>query len=189
MRRTVCWFLAALAFPGLALAEDVVRPKFEKKAPTFRFDQKALVPQVSVELEALSAFRAVSQPGAQLQDHVLFHQMTRDVRRDVERMTRKAVKKYLLAAVRLDDGISIVKSRVRGERSVERRHTHYRVGFHGGLPVVGVDRDTVHGQFQLKVGADGAVGLGYSDRRMERADFRIGFDGEGRYLIRAHLAF
>ena len=188
-RRAVCWFLAALLLTGTALAEEPSKPESRAKAPTFRFDTKKLVPRVSVELESLSAYRRVAQPGHQLQDHVLFDQLAASVRRDVERMTRKAVKNYFLETINLDRGIARVKIRVRGEPGEQRSSMRFRLGFHSRLPVVGMSYNTGPGQMSLKVGADGAVGLHYRDRRMKQADFSAGFDGEDRFEIRALLAF
>ena len=191
----VCWFLAALLLTGTVLAEEPSRPESRAKAPTFRFDSKKLAPRVSFELESLSAYRRIAQPGHQQQDHVLFDQLKANVRRDVERLTRQAVKSYLMQAINLDRGIASVKTRIRGEPGEpgepgERRSSvHYRVGFHGGLPVVGMSYDTRTGVMGLKVGADGAVGVTYRDRRMRQADFSAGFNGKDRFEIRAHLAF
>jgi hypothetical protein len=191
-KRAVCWFLAALLVTGTVLAEEPSKPEKRTKAPTFRFDSKKLAPRVSFELESLSAYRRIAQPGHQQQDHVLFDQLKANVRRDVERLTRQAVKSYLMQAINLDRGIASVKTRIRGEPGEpgERRSSvHYRVGFHGGLPVVGMSYDTGPGVMGLKVGADGAVGVTYRDRRMRQADFSAGFDGKDRFEIRAHLAF
>ncbi len=187
-RRAVCWFLAALLLTGTALAEEPSKPESRAKAPTFRFDTKKLVPRVSIELESLSAYRRIAQPGHQLQDHVLFDQLAANVRRDVERMTRKAVKNYLLEVINLDRGIDSIKTQIRGEPA-ERSSMRFRLGFHSRLPVVGVSYDTGPGEMGLKVGADGAVGLHYRDSRMKQADFSASFDGEDRFEIRALLAF
>ena len=191
-KRAVCWFLAALLSTGAVLAEEPPKPERRAKAPTFRFDTKKLAPRVSMELESLSSYRSMAQPGHQLQDHVLFEQMKASVRRDVERMTRQAVKTYLMEAINLDRGIASVKTRIRGEPSEpgeQRRSVHYRLGFHSGLPVVGMSYDAGPGVMGLKVGADGAVGLTYRDSRMRQADFAVGFDGEDRFDVRALLAF
>ena len=120
---------------------------------------------------------------------MLFDQLAASVRRDVERMTRKAVKNYLMEVINLDRGIDSVKMRVRGEPSERRSSMRFRLGFHSRLPVVGVRYDTGPGEMGLKVGADGAVGLHYRDSRMRQADFSASFDGEDRFEIRALLAF
>jgi len=173
---------------GTVLAEEPSKPESRAKVPTFRFDTRKLVPRVSAELESLSAYRRVAGPGYQLQDHVLFDQLTANVRRDVERITRKAVKNYFMEAINLDRGIDSIKMRVRGERG-ERRGMRFRLGFHSQLPVMGVSCDTGPGKLGLKVGADGAVGIHYRDSRMRQADFSASFDGEDRFEIRAHLEF
>ena len=188
-RRVVCWFLAALLLTGTVLAEETFRPERRTKAPTFRFDTKRLVPRVSLELESLSAYRRVAQPGNGLQDHVLFDQLTQNVRRDVKRMTRKAVKNYLMDVINLDRGIDRVKERVRGEEPAERRSVHYQLGFHSRLPVVGMSYDAGPGVLGLKVGGNGSVGVHWSDSRMKQADFSASFNGEDRFEIRALLAF
>ncbi len=187
-KRVVCWFLAALLLTGTVLAEEPSKPESRAKARTFRFDTRGLQWRVSLELESLSAYRRIAQPGHQLQDHVLFDQLAANVRRDVERMTRKAVKNYLLEVINLDRGIDSIKTQIRGEPA-ERSSMRFRLGFHSRLPVVGVSYDTGPGEMGLKVGADGAVGLHYRDSRMKQADFSASFDGEDRFEIRALLAF
>ena len=186
--RVVCGFLAALLLTGTVVAEETSKSERWVKVRTFHFDTKRLVPRVSLELESLSAHRRVSQPGQQLQDHVLFDRLAADVRRDVERMARKAVKNYLMEAINLDRKINKVKMQVRGEQ-VEQRGMSFRLGFHSQLPVVGMSYDTGPGEMGLKIGADGAVGLHYRDGRMKQADFSATFDGEDRFEFRALLAF
>ena len=189
-KRMACWFLAALFLTGTALAEEAFKPesRVKPKAPTFRLHAQKLMPRVFVELESLSAYHRVVEPGHQLQDHVLFDQLAANVRRDVERMTRKAVKNYLMEVINLDRGIDSLKSRVRGEPT-GRRSMHFRLGFHSQLPVVGVKFDAGPGELGLKVGADGAVGLHYNAGPYNQADFSANFDGEDRFEIRARLAF
>jgi hypothetical protein len=192
-RRTVCWCLAVLLFSGTVLAEEPPKLERRKIAPTFRFS-KRLVPRVSAEMESLSA-RHVSAPGHQLPHHVLYEELAASVRRDVERQTRKAVKSYLMDVINLDRGIDSLKARVRGESgepgdpTEKRSSVHYRLGFHSGLPVVGLSYNTGPGELSFKVGADGAVGLRYRISRMREADVSAAFDGEDRFEVRALLAF
>lgn len=191
-KRMVCWFVAVLLLTGTALADEPLTAESRSTAPVFRFHTAKLAPRVSMELESLSAFQRVSEPGQRLQEHMLFEQLTASVRRDIERVARKAVKNYLIDVINLDRGIDSIKSRVRGEsvERVERRGgMGYRLGFHSGLPVVGVSYDAGPGKIGVKVSADGAVGLRYRDSRMRQADFSASFDGDERFEIRALLAF
>lgn len=193
LHRLTGLLVAALMITGTALAADV--PKAETDAEDdkprglkLRLDRDRLAPRVSIEMESLASFHRAAGPGLGLRDHVLFEEMSDSVRRGAKRVTRKAVRNYLLEAVNLDRGIDRVREGIRGAPSAER-DIDWHVGIHSMLPEVGMRYKLNHGSVRFTVGAAGDAGFKFKDDRFERAEFSAVFDGDDTFFVRARLGF
>lgn len=193
LHRLTGLLVLALAISGTAQAADVPKAETDAEADkprglNLRLDRDRLVPRVSIEMESLASFRRAAEPGQGLSDHVLFDEMSDAVRRGAERVTRKAVRNYLLEAVNLDRGIDHVREEIRGAPSAER-NIDWHVGFHHTLPQVGMRYRLDHGSVRFVVGAAGDAGVKFKDNRLERAEFSAIFDGDDTFYVRARLGF
>ena len=188
---------AAIATTGTVWAEEALRieaVRLENVQPerngrwTPRLDSNRLVPKVSIEMESISAFHQMAQPGQTIHDHVMHAEMTDSVRRGAERMVRRAARDYLLQAVRLDRSLSRVRTSV-GSNTPRTDDLSFKVGVHSMLPVVGVQYRNNAGALDVSVGASGAVGLRFRPQRFQGTQISAGFDGDDVFQIRARMGF
>jgi hypothetical protein len=189
---TPVWILlAALTIAGTAAAADAPASSAEdneRHGFGLRIDRERMVTRVSIELESFATFDHAAGPGSGLHDHVMFEEMSAKVRRGAERVTRRAVKNYLLETIKLDKGIDSVRKGVRGPRTGSRK-MRFNFGFHSALPQVGVTKKVGQGSLRFQVGAEGNFGVRFRNKRFERADVSAAFDGDDTVTIRAHLGF
>jgi hypothetical protein len=197
--RTTGLLAVAMTITGTALASETPRVKAsetprvkaaeaEGRRLGIRLDRERLAPRVSIELESFSTFHQAAEPGVGLQDHVMFDEMTRTVRRGTKSVTRKAIRNYVLEAVRLDRGIDHVRESIRGSRH-EKRDLDFHFGVSHMLPELGMRLKSGAGTMGFNVGIEGDAGLRFSANRFERAEFSISFDGEDTFKFRARLGF
>jgi hypothetical protein len=184
--------LALLWVTGTALAGETLKTDTRKNRETrdsrFRLEHEKLMARVSIEMESISTFDRVAEPGQGVHDHVLFDEMTDRVRRRAERQAKRAVKDYLIEAIRLDRGIDHVRQGVDGPRSVSR-DVDFRVGFHSMLPELDVKYRYGQGQLRFSIGTEGDVGIKFRSDRLGGASFSAGFDGDDTYRFGAYFGF
>jgi hypothetical protein len=200
-RTWACWatllVAAAIATTGTVWAEEALRieavrlenVQAERKGRwTTRLDGNRLVPRVSIEMESISAFHHTVQPGQTIRDHIMYSNMTDSVRRNAERMVRRAARDYLLEAVRLDRSLNRVRRSV-GSKTPRTDDLSFKLGVHSMLPVVGVQYRNDAGALDVSVGASGSVGLRFRPQRFQGTQISVGFDGDDVFRIRARVGF
>ena len=189
---TPVWvLLMAMTIAGTAVAADAPATdakETKRRSAGLRIYGERLAPRVSIEMESFAAFNHVAGPGNQLHDHVLFEEMSASVRHRAERVSRRAVKNYLLETINLDKSIDNVRDGIRGPRTHPRK-MRFDFGFHSALPQVGLKTKLGQGSLRLRVGAEGDVALRFRNSRFERAEVSAAFDGDDTVVIRAHLGF
>ena len=189
--RPVWILLTVLTIAGTAGAADAPATDTEqskRRNAGLRIYGERLAPRVAIEMESLTTFKHAAGPGNQLRDHVMFEEMSESVRRGAERVTRRAVKNYLLDTINLDQSIDNVRNGIRGPRT-EPRKLRFDFGFHSAVPEVGVTTKLGQGSLRFQAGMEGDFAVRFRNNRFERAQVSAYFDGDDSYVIRAHLGF
>jgi len=160
------------------------------------FARERILPRVSMQLEAFSAFRH-AEPDRDIGDLLLHDEMTREVRRGVERATRRAVKDFLIHVTEVDRLVE--RLRRRGKALVDpaggpggpgrARNVRFDVGFHRLMPEVQMRYGVGHGDLRFSVDAEGSVSVQYRDVRMTRGSVVVGFDGDDTYRLNWNVGF
>jgi len=189
--RPVWILLTVLTIAGTASAADgqaIDTKQDDRRGAGLRIYGERLAPRVSIEMESFTALDHSAGPGNELRDHVMFEQMSESVRYGAERVTRRAVKKYLLESIKLDQSIDNVRNEIRGPRT-EPRKMRFDFGFHSALPQVGVTTKLGQGSLRFRFGAEGDVAVRFRNYRFERAEVSASYDGDDTVFFRAHLGF
>lgn len=162
------------------------------------FARKNILPRVSMQLEALSAFRD-AEPDRDIREQMMFDEMSRDVRHSVERATKRAVKDFLMEVTEVDRLVE--RLRRRGKAMVDPagdgipgrpgggKKVRFDVGFHRLMPNVQMRYGVGPGTFRVNVDAEGAFGVQYQDYRVTHASIAAGFDGNDTYRIGLNVNF
>jgi len=152
-----------------------------------RLKREHLEPRVSLALESISSFQRAAEPARQLSDHVMFDEMTEIVRRGAERVTRRAVRDYMLRTIGLSRGIERVRASHAGAAGDSR--LRFRFGVHSMDPEVGVTYQRGHRALGFRLGTDGELGLHFRDHRFARTSLSVGIDPGDRVTLAARVDF
>lgn len=153
-----------------------------------------LLRRVGAPLETLSALGGAVTPGEDLLDHVLYDQLQQQVRRGLEKATRRAVERYLIDTIELDrvfGGLGRERQPVDlGHRTMAAgKRLDFDLRFHQALPKLQMHYAVPGGQLSLSVGARGAVSLAFRDAHLQNTRIQAGFDGDGRYSLNCRVSF
>lgn len=146
--------------------------------------QRKLLPRVGFQMESISAFSTTGMPGADIQDHVLYDQMTDAVRAGAKRATRKALKHVLTGA--LENKINRLRSPVgigdSGSRADDPRRIRWDVSI-SSSPDVSMRYRLGQGQMRLRVGVDGGASVSYKVQGNARTEISVGTNGDGAFAL------
>lgn len=189
-----CWAVTVLIVSAPLYGGDDEKRRTEddsRRGIAIRLDDARLSPRVSLAMESLTTFESVAGPGTSLEHHVLYDEMTDSIRRGAERVTRKALKNYLLNSLRIDQGIDNVRQGVRGAPSTSTSTSsrwRYQFGVHSLSPEVAVRYRMKQNSVRFKLNAEGEMGVRVNTSRFEGASVNAWYDGD-RLEIGASLGF
>ncbi len=169
---------AAAVTPAFAPAR--IRPRFRRE-----------LSKIEVQLESISAFEGQTAAGGRASDHVLFPELSDDVRHGVRRATRRAVRDYFLDAVEVDRMVDALRGGAQGGGATgpggPGRRTSFDVRIHSLEPEVEMGYRLGGGQLKLSVGAEGELGVRFGARGAERANVGLSFDGNDTLRLTLRL--
>jgi hypothetical protein len=150
-----------------------------------RLDRSSLTPRVANEMESLTAFGMLSQPGDGLQDHAMFEELRDKIRRRGDRVARRALRDQLLEMTGFDRGFGDT-----GAGRADAKTMRFTFGVHSMRPEVGVRYSVGQANFRFHVDTSGELGVGLSRRGAGRAGVAASYEpGDDSFRIRARLGF
>lgn len=180
-------WLATIVLFGLAAPAMAEGPAFRfetRPVSGLRIDRSRLVPRVSNELESLTAFELLAQPGTGIQDHAMFEELRDKILRRGEKTTRRALRDQLLEMTGLDRSFSSGRSN-RDARGPMR----FTFGVHSFRPEVGLKYRLGGTAFRIRLDSSGELGLGLSRNGARRSGITATYDGDQAFGLRARLGF
>ena len=147
-----------------------------------------LLPRLNRQLDEMAPYRGVPQAQPQLDDFVLFDELTEAVGRRAEKATRRAVKEYLLESTPLGRGVLRLKSGGRRDMAggipaapktrSGRDALSFGLSVSHNLPEVQARYDILRGTLRVGVRADGSVGVSLEHEKLARTRLWVGYDAE-----------
>jgi hypothetical protein len=159
-----------------------------------------LLPRLNRSLDEMAPYRGVPHAQSQLDDFVLFDELTNAVGRRAEKATRRAVKEYLLETTPLGRGLIRLKSGGRRDiaggipaarpTSSRRDALSFGLTVSHNLPEVQARYDIMRGTLRVGVRADGSVGFSLDHEKLARTRLWFGYDAEdGAYDLQCRVRF
>lgn len=188
--------VALLLWPlAASRSDDDVRAEAREKPQPHALNRAGrFATRVDFQLESLSVTDRVIEPGQRLSDPILFDQLSRSVRRSVERATRDTVKELLLEATTLDRRLATLRvgsEAGRGPNGAASppRGVDFNLGFYRCRPEAHLRYRTGDSTLKLSLGVGGKVGLRYTAPSLGRSEINAGYDGDERFVLGCRIAF
>jgi hypothetical protein len=191
---------------GLAAGTDQpLGPEAPELDLSRTFYRGELLPRLTYRLERhRDRVRPLVAPGEEWLEHLVWEQTSADVRRDVERATRKAVRDHLLENTRLSNVIASIERRARGDRAGAAQgvdagaparggrgdRLEFDLGFHSAIPEVEVQYRLERSDVRLDLSLSGSVGVRYRHVALGSTEVHAGYDNDDdSYRLLASFGF